>query len=117
MRPTVLVVDDDRAVRSYMQLALERNHFEVIAPASASEALSLLETSDRKIGAVVSDVAMPDMDGFTFARAVTSRFPEMPILMVSGCFPDNPEPQRFPLLRKPFGPAALVSAVRRLFGA
>ncbi|MDE3194956.1 MAG: response regulator, partial [Acidobacteriota bacterium] len=111
-----LVIDDDRMVRDYMRMVLQRSDFEVMAPCSATEALSVIDQPDPGIDAVVSDIDMPDMDGFTFARAVIQRFPKMPILMVSGILPEEQDEGRFAFLRKPFGPADLTRAVGRLLG-
>lgn len=107
----VLVIDDDRMVRQYMQTVLQRNDFEVMAPPTAAEALSVIDQPGSKIDAVVSDVDMPGMDGFTFARAVISRFPKMPILIVSGTYPEYAGASRIAFLQKPFGPADLTRAV------
>ena len=112
--PRVLVIDDDRMVRDYMRVVLQRSDFEVMAPDSATEALSVIEQSDPGIDAVVSDVDMPDMNGFAFAQAVIRRFPRMPVLMVSGNYPECDGDGRFAFLQKPFGPAALAKAVGRL---
>ena len=113
----VLVIDDDRMVREYMQTVLQRNDFDVMAPNSATEALSVIDQSNAEIDAVVSDVDMPDMDGFAFARAVIDRFPKMPNLIVSGAYPEYAGSDRFAFLQKPFGPADLTKAVGQLLPA
>lgn len=104
-------------VRDYMQAVLRRNDFEVMAPPSATEALSVIDQSGSKIDAVVSDVDMPDMDGITFARAVLSRFPKMPILIISGTFPEYVGASRIAFLQKPFGPGDLTKALGSLLTA
>ena len=107
----VLVIDGDRMVREYMQTVLQQSEFEVMAPSTAAEALSVIDQKGSKIDAVVSDIDMPDRDGFAFARAVMSRFPKLPILIVSGTFPEYSGSGRFAFLQKPFGPAELTRAV------
>jgi DNA-binding NtrC family response regulator len=110
----VLVIDGDRMVREYMQTVLQQNDFEVMAPPTATEALSVIDQKGSEIDAVVSDVDTPESDGFTFARAVMSRFPKLPILIVSASFPEYTGAGRFAFLQKPFGPADLTRAVGAL---
>jgi two-component system cell cycle sensor histidine kinase/response regulator CckA len=110
----ILVMDDDQMVREYMQVALERSEFQVSAPESVSEAMSIIERTGDRIDAVVSDVDMPGMDGFAFAGAVSDRRPGLPILLVSGKFPERAAAQRFEFLQKPFRPGELARAVTAL---
>jgi two-component system chemotaxis response regulator CheV len=70
---TVLVVDDSRTARSLICMVLDQMGITAVALDSAPKALSylgrLVETDDvASIGMVISDVEMPDMDGFTFTR-------------------------------------------------
>jgi CheY-like chemotaxis protein len=63
---------------------------------------------------IVSDIQMPNGDGLSFAKAVKKSFLAVPVILVSG----NGQPDaRFEFLKKPFLPATLVSAVRKLFAS
>jgi CheY-like chemotaxis protein len=97
-RLTVLVVDDHAAAR---------------------EVISRLENDDR-IGAVVTDVSMPDMTGVELAFYVREHYPALPIAIVSG---DIGELERsiiarsgVPFLKKPVRAEALYAAIREAIG-
>lgn len=64
----VLVVDDDADVRSVLELLLAEEGAQVIAVGSAGEALD--ELRRRRVDVVLSDIGMPDVDGYALARAV-----------------------------------------------
>ena len=102
---TILLVEDEDAVRAFGARALAQRGYRVIEAASGIEALALLETD--KVDLIVSDVVMPEMDGPTLlgearARGITARF-----IFVSGyaeeAFRKNlPEGEEFGFLPKPF---------------
>lgn len=64
----VLVVDDDTDTRQLVTVILEKRHAKVIALASASEALNFLQHS--QVDVLVSDIGMPETDGYTLLRQV-----------------------------------------------
>jgi signal transduction histidine kinase/CheY-like chemotaxis protein len=66
---SILVVDDEPDTRELMKLVLSRSGAKVITAASAAEGLALLQ-SDPGISAVISDIGMPEEDGYTFLRKV-----------------------------------------------
>lgn len=66
----VLVVDDDDDCRELLAAVLESRHAEVLEASSAEEGLSYL--LERRPGIVVSDIAMPGEDGYSFIRRVRS---------------------------------------------
>lgn len=81
---TVLFVDDDEDFAPLVAEYLEREHdFEVQTETSAEAALERVE-SDSEISCVVSDYAMPGMDGLEFLDAVKSRYPELPFILFAG---------------------------------
>ncbi len=67
----ILVVDDDADARMLMQTVLQSTGADVFVAASVKEALALLE--QRSPALVISDISMPDEDGFTLIRQVRSR--------------------------------------------
>lgn len=81
--PSVLVIDDNRDVADALAAVLEIAGYKVTAMVSVREALDLLDT-DATIGTVISDVRMPDLDGFDFLRVVKHRFPQMRVFLVTG---------------------------------
>ena len=78
--PHVLVVDDDRRLRSLVATYLGRNGYRVTAVASASEARARLESLSFEI--IVLDVMMPGENGFDFAEALRETS-DIPILMLT----------------------------------
>lgn len=73
-RLQILIVDDDTDTRELVAFVLEQNGAEVTAVASAHEALSILDQS--KVDLILSDIGMPDMDGYMLVRQVRSRPPD-----------------------------------------
>ena len=80
---SILVIDDNRDVADALAAVLEIAGYRVTALVSVREALDLLDT-DADIGTVISDVRMPDLDGFDFLRVVKHRFPHMRVFLVTG---------------------------------
>jgi len=79
----VLVIDDNRDVADALAAVLEIAGYTVTALDSVREALDVLD-NDVEIGTVISDVRMPDLDGFDFLRVVKHRFPQMRVFLVTG---------------------------------
>ncbi|HEY8442919.1 MAG TPA: response regulator, partial [Xanthobacteraceae bacterium] len=81
---TILFVDDSPFFRNMLSPVLKAAGYEVTAVASADEALALLHKGGR-FDALVTDLDMPDMDGFALAEAVRSdrKFSEMPMIALS----------------------------------
>lgn len=114
----VLVVEDEAAVRRFIQSALERAGFEVAQAEGGDEALALVEAHDD-FDAVVTDIDMPKMTGIELARKLESRLPGVPILFLSGSsrqLLDQPEAQRAvgSFLQKPFGEEEIVDELLRI---
>jgi len=77
----ILVVDDEPAVRSSVQRALQLEGYEVATASDGEEALSAVE--DRRPDAIVLDVLMPRLDGLESARRLRARGDDTPILMLT----------------------------------
>lgn len=78
----VLLVDDNLLASEAMQMVLEGDGFEVDATDNAKQALASLKNSNPDI--VITDIAMPDMDGLEFIRSIRELSTGVPILAVSG---------------------------------
>jgi two-component system, cell cycle sensor histidine kinase and response regulator CckA len=112
---TILVVEDDRALRELLRITLEGSGYTVLAAADAAEALLLAETPGRAIALLVSDVTMPGMTGPDLARRLRASRAGLEVLLVSGYSRDSQllDP-RVAFLQKPFRPQALTDMVRGL---
>ncbi len=80
----VLLVEDDRSVRRYLQVTLERAGYEVITASDGLEAMKLVLSSS--IDAVVTDAIMPHLSGQQLARFVRSnpKLAQVPIVLLTG---------------------------------
>lgn len=108
---TILVVDDDSAVRAVTAAILEQFGFRAVQAASGNEALAL--AGGQPIDLLLSDFHMPGMNGAELAGSIHRQRPELPVLLMSAAAPqDFSGDLRLPLLSKPFSAAALLSAVR-----
>jgi two-component system chemotaxis sensor kinase CheA len=112
---TVLVVDDHAQAREVISRLLEAEGYNVVIATNGAEAIEQLE-SMPEIGAVVTDVTMPDMTGVELAYHVKEHYPTLPIAIVSG---DIGELERsviaragVPFLKKPVHAEALYAAIR-----
>jgi two-component system, NtrC family, nitrogen regulation response regulator NtrX len=81
-RASVLVVDDEAAIRDSLRMILEYEGYRVDEAGSGSEALA--RVGERTPDAVLLDIKMPEMDGLELLRAFRERGYEMPVLMISG---------------------------------
>jgi two-component system cell cycle sensor histidine kinase/response regulator CckA len=116
-RGTILLVEDEEAVRAFGARALTSRGYTVIEAASGAEALQVVEQEERPIDLIVSDVVMPEMDGPTMFGELRKRGITAKVIFVSGyaeeAFAKNlPEGQDFGFLPKPFSLKQLVEAVK-----
>ena len=77
----ILVIDDDRNARRYMQALLEGEHYTVSTAGNGLEALNIMD--GVHIDLAILDIMMPGMDGMEFTRALREGKSDLPILMVS----------------------------------
>ncbi|MCR9143049.1 MAG: hybrid sensor histidine kinase/response regulator [bacterium] len=82
---TILLAEDSITTRMQEKRILERAGFEVVVAVDGQEAYQKLTANPGKIDAIVSDVEMPNMDGFTFAAKVRAHeeFRELPVVLVT----------------------------------
>ena len=78
----ILVVDDDRSVRSALRLNLGRNGYAVTVASDGASALAAMEARDFDL--VLTDVKMPGMSGHELLAAVQERAPDLPVVMMTG---------------------------------
>lgn len=119
---TILLVEDEDAVRTFAARALATRGYEVLQAESGEAALAVVDAYEGKIDLVVSDVVMPNMDGPTMAKELKHKLPDTPIIFVSGYAEDafakslDPE-QEFHFLPKPFSLKQLAAAVKEVMKA
>ncbi len=80
----VLVVEDEEMVRRMLQALLEIYHYRVLLAQNGAEALEQYRLHQSKIQLVVTDLTMPNQDGFNLISNLKAIHPELPILAISG---------------------------------
>jgi two-component system response regulator FlrC len=120
---TILVVDDDRAVRNLLCEALSLYDYKVVATATAQEAdAALKQLGIAAIGLVIADIQLTAdaqaQEGYELYKRWTTAHPTLPFLLISG----NPTSQTLPAIRtgavrflaKPFTISGLLATVQTL---
>ncbi|HEV8267248.1 MAG TPA: PAS domain S-box protein [Thermoanaerobaculia bacterium] len=115
-RETLLLVEDEKAVRALAREALERAGYVVLEAGGGTEALRIAREHPEEIALLVSDIVMPGMNGRDLAGLLTTIRPGLPVLFVSG-YPDDALAAGQTIvgagfLAKPFTADALVRRVR-----
>ena len=116
---TVLLVEDEPAVRIMTSRALQEFGYGVIEASGGHQALGVLERKDTPIDLLITDVILPGMDGPELARRAAELTSDLPVLFISG-YTDAEIVRRGllqegqPFLQKPFTPEALAVQVTRL---
>lgn len=114
---TVLLVEDEEAVRSFAVRALTSRGYTVLEAATGVEALEVMEEHGGEVDLVVSDVVMPEMDGPTMLKQLRQTNSSVKMIFISGyaedAFKKNLEGQDdFMFLPKPFSLKQLAEAVK-----
>ena len=108
----ILAVDDDELVLANTIAMLEDLGHTGLAAFSGNEGLQILRR--QKVDLVITDYAMPYMDGLQLASAIKKEWPTIPIIIASGFAEMNPEnEQSLHRLSKPFSEAELAMEVER----
>jgi DNA-binding NtrC family response regulator len=81
---SVLVVDDEAAVRRFAARVLAREGFEVFEATDGVEALDLIKRGEVLLDAVISDIVMPRMNGVELMQALSLSHPGLPVILMSG---------------------------------
>ena len=81
---TILVVDDEIAVRRFLQKCLEKTGFCVLSAGDGREALNVFDQHSAEISAVLLDLTMPRMNGLEVLKELRKRSANVPVLMMSG---------------------------------
>lgn len=108
--PTILVVDDDENIRTLFKRALRS--FNVMVAADGEEALEL--AADKRPDIVITDLRMSGMDGYQLLEKLRSRYPDLPVLGISG-YVETERAQTLGFdgfLGKPVRSADMLKAVR-----
>jgi DNA-binding response OmpR family regulator len=115
----ILVVEDDHLIQSIVEETLTEGGFEIVIASSGENAVELLNASEGKYRALVTDINLgrDKIDGWDVARHAREIDPDFPVVYMSGKDADDWASKGVPksiMLAKPFAPAQLVTVVSQL---
>lgn len=115
---TILIVEDEDAVRSLVSTVLRRKGYEVLETSNGEDALRLFEQRPETIDVIVTDVVMPGMQGMTLVSKIRGLKPGIRVLYMSGYTSNTASiTSDATFIMKPFTPAALAEKVKELLDA
>jgi len=119
----IVIVDDEDFIRDVFGHALRTMGYTVLEAKDGEHALQVMQEHHAPVHLVISDIAMPEMDGLEFVGLLRAAYPGMPALLVSGQGPqymmDNRDrvPDGVDFLAKPVTIGELLSKVRKMLDA
>ncbi len=119
---TILLVEDEDAVRMFGSRALRNKGYTVLEAANGEEALEVINSTEKSIDLIVTDVVMPGMDGHTLVQFVRQEMPHVKVIFISG-FSENVIPggiqpgSGFAFLPKPFSLKDLAAKVKNVLAS
>jgi len=119
---TILLAEDEEAVRGIVRLTLESSGYTVLAARNGDEALQICQQYKDPIHLLLTDVVMPKMSGRQLADIVVAARPNIKVLYLSGYTDDaivrhGVLESNMAFLQKPFTPMLLAKKVREVLGA
>jgi two-component system cell cycle sensor histidine kinase/response regulator CckA len=118
---TVLLVEDEDAVRVFGSRALTNKGYRVLEAMDGEHALDVINEFDNPIDLIITDVMMPGMDGHTLVRLVQEELPDIKVILMSGYAEDAipgeiEEDSSLHFLPKPFSLQELAGKVKEVMG-
>ena len=99
----ILLADDEVVLRNLVRTLLHSEGYEVLAAADGIEALGLSRAHKGTIDLLLTDVAMPHVDGISTYRRISTERADIKVLFMSGAIPESLKlPDGLPFLSKPF---------------
>jgi nitrogen-specific signal transduction histidine kinase/ActR/RegA family two-component response regulator len=118
-RETILLVEDEPAVRELTRTVLSERGYKVIEALTPEDAERLAGNNGAEIHLLLTDVVMPGMSGHALAKRLTARYPHLRVLYMSGytynvIAQDGTLEEGISFLQKPFTPQVLAQKVREV---
>jgi CheY-like chemotaxis protein len=118
----ILIMDDERAVRYLLQKMLESEGYRVKTASNGEQGMALL--TQTPVDLVITDIIMPGKEGIEIIMEVAKRYPDIPVIAISGGGFNSPQSYlnialaagAKAALEKPLEKEALLSEVNKLLG-
>lgn len=115
---TILVVVDDPHTRSFVMECITHMGQEVVSATSGEEAMKIIHNQEMEINLLLSDVAMPGINGIELAKTIVEKAPSTKVIFMSGCLQPAlsfTETARYQngFIQKPFSRKTLTSHVKK----
>ena len=113
---TILVIDDDRHMRTACSRVLERAGWSVICADTGQEGLNVLQSGEHKIDVILVDQLMPGMNGMEVLTQIRAITPNLPVILMTGSATEADAREikqqgAFDCLAKPFTPEQLRNVI------
>jgi two-component system cell cycle sensor histidine kinase/response regulator CckA len=109
---TILLVEDEPAIRQLLAVALERAGYRVLEARHGREALSIFEQEGDIINLLLTDIRMPYVGGQELIARLRAQRPSLKVLTISGYSQNAPADPNVMFIAKPFPREVLLKAVR-----
>jgi DNA-binding NtrC family response regulator len=117
---TILLVDDDEAIRRFVRRILQQQGFHVIEACDGADALKVASVYAEPVNLLLTDVIMPKVNGLVLTQRLLQDRPGIGVLYMSGHVEKSMLLATHPesiLIQKPFTPDALIAAVRQILAS
>ena len=115
----ILVVDDEAAYQEVLAKMLTKVGYRVITAADGNEALTLSENSHFDL--IISDIFMPNLNGYALAARIRAKDPDVPIILISGYLSQDTAKNLLggstEYIAKPVDSELMIAAVHRLMSS
>ena len=116
---TILLAEDDRAVREFVSRALRQDGHDITAVSDGQQALDALGKGQYDM--LLTDIVMPQLDGIALALKAAKEYPDLPVLLMTGYAAERQRAHNLDALiqdviSKPFTLREIREAVRKMLG-
>ena len=111
----ILLVDDDENIRSIIKKVLQQQGYEILEAVNGVDAIRIYEQDYSRVNLVITDIQMPEMDGWEFIDYLNIKGCKSPVLVITAQVVDEePVSPNVHILLKPHRTSALLSKVKQL---
>jgi len=117
---TILIIDDELEIQKLLFKALSKKGFKILQASNGTEGLELLNNYKGKIDLVILDILMPGISGTKVLAEINAKYPELPVLIISGYTEENLEEaishlKYWDFMMKPFSLGEISGKIKEFF--